>query len=843
MDTRATHKTVRRPLVFVLLAYLCGVVWGYYLPIPRPVLILIIIALLPAALFFLRPTIKQRSALLLLGCCMLLGHLHFTGALSPPLPANHVTNFTGNSRRIIEGILYQAPQVFPAKTRYYVLSKKIIEREQEIPVSGKLLLTVKNPPQRLGYGDVVRFSCTIRRPRNFNNPGSFNYQRYLAFQGIFVTASPDAKHAIVKVGEYPLNPVLFLVERCRREIRDFFTAHLASPEAEIAIALITGEQSGIPQEMRDQFSITGVVHVLAISGLNIGIIALISLYLIKALCRCSTRLMLMTNITKLAASMTLLPVIIYCLIAGAGIAAVRATVMVIAYLFSIIIDRQDDLWNTFALAAFCILVVSPSSLFDCSFQLSFVSVAAILYFNPRFSISSFKKSPDFPGLSRPWYHALVLQVMSVLTVTLSATLGTAPLVALYFNRCSPWGIPANLIVVPLIGFLVVPLGLLTSLLIFVAMPPAVMTASIMELLLRLSNAVVAFFSTLPYSDYRITTPTLPELFLYYAGIWLLFMSKRRKWTRICLVMVIAASLIDYGFWYYRNTLNPRLRITAIDAGQGDAMLLQLPKGKTILIDGGGSYDNSFDIGGMVVSPLLWKKKIKHIDVLVLSHPHPDHLNGLISVLRHFSVGEVWTNGDSIDSEAFKTFESLIAERGIHRAVITRGHPPVYINGVEIEFLHPGMRAIDRPGAGTDERINNNSLVLRLAYRQVSILLTGDICATDEAEIMAAFPGLRSTILKIPHHGSATSSSEAFLKMLRPRIALLSVGSGNSFRLPHPDVVKRYEEAGCMIFRTDRDGAISLETDGKRVWIKTNAPAGAPPCMKIVNIPLPTRREG
>ena len=820
MDTPVIHKTVRRPLVFVLLAYLCGIVWGYYFPIRRPALILIIIALLPAALFSLRHKMKHASTLLLLGSCTFLGHLHLTGELSPSLPANHLTNFTGNSRIIIEGILYQAPQVFPAKTRYYVLAKKIIEREREVPVSGKLLLTVKNPPQRLGYGDVVRFFCTVRRPRNFNNPGSFNYQRYLAFQGIFVTASPDAKHAIVKVGEDPLNPVLYRVERCRRTIREFFTDHLASPEAEIAIALITGEQSGIPQEMRDQFSITGVAHVLAISGLNIGIIALISLYLIKTLCRCSTRMMLMTNITKLAAFMTLLPVIIYCLIAGAGIAAVRATVMVIAYLFSIIIDRQDDLWNTFALAAFCILVVSPASLFDCSFQLSFVSVAAILYLNPRFSIPFVKKTPGFPGLSRPWYHALALQGMAVLTVTLSATLGTAPLVALYFNRCSPWGIPANLIVVPLTGFLVVPLGLLTSLLIFVATPPAVMTASIMELLLRLANAVVDFFSTLPGSDYRITTPTLPELFLYYAGIWLLFMSKHSRWARFCLVLVIGASLIDGSCWFYRNNLNPRLRITAIDVGQGDSMLLQLPKGKIMLIDGGGSYDNSFDIGGTVVAPLLWKKKIKHIDVLVLSHPHPDHLNGLISVIKLFSVGEVWTNGESIDSEAFVAFKSLLAERGIRTAIITRSHPHRCINGVMIQFLHPGMRAIDRPVPGTDERINNNSLVLRLAYRQVSILLTGDICTEDEAEIMAAFPGLRSTILKIPHHGSGTSSSKPFLELLRPRIALLSVGSGNSFRLPHPDVVKRYEDAGSRIFRTDRDGAISLETDGKRVWIKT-----------------------
>jgi competence protein ComEC len=660
----------------------------------------------------------------------------------------------------------------------------------------------------------------MRLPKNFNNPGSFNYQRYLAFQDIFVTASLDAKHAMVKVGEHPCNPVIYRTERIRQRINDLFAARLATPAAEIATALITGEQSGIPQEMRDQFSVAGVSHVLAISGLNIGIIALIALSIAHALCRCSIRVMLMTDSAKLAAVLTLIPVTFYCLIAGAGIAVLRATVMVIVYLFSIIIDRQDDLWNTLALAALLILVVSPSSLFDCSFQLSFISVAAILYLNPRLSLLFARKPDAFPGMSKRWYHSLRAHITTVLTVTLAATIGTAPLVAFYFNRCSPWGIPANLILVPLTGFLVVPLGLLASILLFVAKPLAVITAEIMEALLNLSNAAVGFFSALPYADYRITTPTLPEMIIYYAGVVLTVNCRRSIGARYGMAVVLIAFMSDAGYWYYQNNLNPRLRITAIDVGQGESSLLQLPGGTTMLIDGGGSYDSGFDTGGMVVSPLLWRNKLRRIDILVLSHPHPDHLNGLVSVIKNFDIGEVWSTGEGIDTEAYRAFESLIAERTIRRRAVANGDPPYQVNGVMVEFLHPAGIDRNQPNPVSLPRLNNNSLVMRVRLREVSVLFTGDIYAADEGALLSRYPGLTSTIIKIPHHGSATSSSKEFIAKLGPRIALLSVGRDNSFNLPHPDVVARYEAAGCRIFRTDRDGAVNLETDGRSVHVRS-----------------------
>jgi competence protein ComEC len=185
-------------------------------------------------------------------------------------------------------------------------------------------------------------------------------------------------------------------------------------------------------------------------------------------------------------------------------------------------------------------------------------------------------------------------------------------------------------------------------------------------------------------------------------------------------------------------------------------------------------------------------------------------------MKNFEIGEVWSNGEAIDTEGYAALEALIAERKIKKTVISRGHPNTYVNGVMIECLHPDPFIPDEPMRSSHERMNNNSLVLRISFRAVSILFTGDIAAADEREIMSLYPDLTCTILKIPHHGSATSSSQAFLRQLRPRMAILNVGSDNSFNLPHPDVISRYAEAGCGIFRTDTDGAVSLETDGYSV---------------------------
>ena len=686
---------------------------------------------------------------------------------------------------VLEGVISKSPELFPDKTRLHLQIEKIIEHNKITIINGILLLTVKKKLYAFNYGDRVRFKAKLRFPRNFNNPGRFDFHRYLALKGILVIASLYDGTAIVKVGTTVPNSLLLRGEHYRTQIRNFLSTHLSSPEADIARALILGEKGGITQELREQFSATGVAHILAISGLHIGIIALVSFFLVRNLLACSTWIILATDISKVAALLTLVPVMSYSFIAGYGPGTTRATIMVIAYLLAIIIGRQEDLWNTLALAAFIILTFSPSSLFDISFQLSFISVMAILYLTPRLSGFLFQHTPDPLAGKPPWWKKTARKIALFLMVTISALLGTAPVVAFYFHRFSPWGWLTNLIIIPLIGFLVVPLGLLTSLLVFLFQPLAIYTAHMMEALIGISLSLINVCTTLPYADYRTATPTLFEMGLFYLGVFCLVMLKQSSKARYGLVLVALAFMVNHSFWYYQNGGNPLLRITSLDVGQGEATLVQFPRGKTMLIDGGGFYDNSFDLGEKVVAPALWKKKIKHIDVVVLSHPHPDHVNGLVSIVKNFTVREVWTNGEKVRSEAFEEFERTIANKGIRKLVLSREVGHRTINGVGVEVLHPPASPRHSPSKSYSKELNNHSLVLRLTYKDISLLLTGDISREVERDLMQTAPCLKSTILKVPHHGSATSSSSAFLKAVQPEIALLSLGYENSFHLPQP----------------------------------------------------------
>ena len=810
---------MHRPLIPILLSYLSGLITGYYITIPQTILLSLISLLL--LLFIITIAVKKTSLSSFLPIIIfnLLGILFINSSLSPHPPPSHISNYAKEGKIVLEGIIYKTPELSINKTKLYITTEKIIENHKIIPINGKLLLTAKDILEDINYGDRVRFKSRIRYPRNFNNPGGFDYKTYLALKGILVTASIKDGRKIVKVGETTPNPFLKAVEKRRMQIRKFLTIHFRSPAAEIAKALILGEKSGIPKELREKFSAAGVAHILAISGLHCGIVALVCFFLIKNILKCSTRLMLSTDISKISAFLTLIPVITYCFIAGHGVATIRATIMVITYLISIIIGREEDLWNPLAIAAFLILIFSPSSLFDISFQLSFISVIAILYFTPRFSTPLFQ--PQDPlELPPPRWKKTIRKITLFLIVTISAIIGTAPLAALYFNRFSPWGFLTNLIIIPLVGFLVVPLGLLASLLLFVYQPLAILIAHIMQPLIILSTSIVELFNQLPYADYRTATPTLLEILLFYLGIILLTNINKSKIVRHGFILVILALILNQGFWYYQNNLSSLLKITSIDVGQGESTFIQFPKGSTMLIDGGGFFDNSFDVGGLVVAPLIWKKKIKKIDYLVLSHPHPDHLNGLLSIAKNFKVKEIWTNGEKVYTDTFEEFEEIIREREIRQVIIDREHPDRKINGVLVEFLHPPKSSWHETSKSYHSGINNHSLVIKFTYKDIGMLFTGDIYKEVERELINTAANLKSTILKVPHHGSKTSSSLPFLEHVQPQIAIFSIGHKNIFHLPSHKVIERYQEQGCQILRTDQDGAITIETDGSCINIKT-----------------------
>jgi competence protein ComEC len=284
-------------------------------------------------------------------------------------------------------------------------------------------------------------------------------------------------------------------------------------------------------------------------------------------------------------------------------------------------------------------------------------------------------------------------------------------------------------------------------------------------------------------------------------------------------MALSILIVDIGYWTYQRYWCRDLRITAIDVGQGAATLLEFPLGHNMLLDGGGFSDNDvFDIGRLVVAPFLWRKKIKTVDTLVLSHPNSDHLNGLIYIAEHFKVKRVWTNSEAVESKGYRDFNAAVAKNRIYAPpypVIPKQHD---INGVNLKILYPPDDFLYRNDAWRNT--NNNSLVIQLAKGSKRILLPGDIMKNAEAELVTtAGNSLQSTVLFSAHHGSRTSSSDLFLKTVSPEVVVVSAGWQNRFKLPHPAILRKYEDYGCRVFRTDLNGAIELRTDGRKLTIK------------------------
>ena len=329
----------------------------------------------------------------------------------------------------------------------------------------------------------------------------------------------------------------------------------------------------------------------------------------------------------------------------------------------------------------------------------------------------------------------------------------------------------------------------------------------------------SFFSGWSFISVRTVTPTLVEVALYYAMAWALLNCWRGRRARLALVGLALLTLTDVAYWMNERFGRCELRVTQIDVGQGSSSLMEIPGGPCVLIDGGGFYNNRFDIGAQVVGPLLWKRKIASVDVLILSHPHPDHLNGLLFIARHFNVGEVWMNQESADTETYRDFLRILAEENVRLVGPRDLVAPRTINGVRFQVLHPPVDFLERKAEERWRTPNNNSLVLKVSFQDVSFLLPGDIGAEAERELTAlACNNLQSDVLLAPHHGSRSSSTPGFLKCVRPKIGIISSGWRNRSEKSVAQVLNRYRALGCQMFRTNRHGAITITTDGRQLSV-------------------------
>lgn len=682
---------------------------------------------------------------------------------------------------------------------------------------GRLRLTWREPDRSLAHGDRLVVTARPHEPASPVNPGGLDFESVLARRGVTALASVSGPGQVTVLPPDGLRwRAWALIDGWRDRIREAAVRSLDGPALGIFLGVVIGESGYLTPEVRDRFMTTGTVHILSISGSHLGLIALLSFFVVKQTVRRLPAAWLLAlsrriTATRLAASLTVVPVSLYAVLAGAEVATVRALIMILLFLLAVWLGREHRLTTAVACAALLILAHEPAALYDISFQLSFVSVLAIASVWERREEPEGEEGRPAPGpvrRLRRWLGDYAL-------VTGAVTVATLPLTARYFNQVAWLGLLANLLVVPFVGLLVVPVGLCSAFWFLAAGGDHLPAASLHQTLLGLLDGAVARLASVPGAEWHVASPSPPAVAAFYLLIAAAGLGSVRRGVRAGCGLA-AVLLLGWWLWSPRPPFDQDLlRVTFLDVGQGDATVIELPGGQTVLIDGGAAYE-TLDMGRAVVAPFLWDRGIRRLDYVIGTHPQLDHVGGLASILEKFAVGTYWSNGVGRGEDFYLRLKAVLARRGIPERTVRAGDRLLDAAGCRFDALNPpadGARAAV-PAAGEDTKVwsgtvlNNLSVVVRLDCGPHSFLFPGDV----EGEALAWMRRGRLQkveVVKVPHHGARSSLDPEWVRQLGPDVAVVSVGRRNPYGHPAPAVLDTYRELGVPLHRTDLEGAVSV----------------------------------
>lgn len=721
----------------------------------------------------------------------------------PAVPEDTLVRVVG---QVVMGPEAGAGQGESRKTRFLLAVHSVDASPLEVDA---VVSVVEGVPD-LAPGDEVAFSARLFLPRGFANPGLPDARLLSKAQGVDLLASVRraADVQIVSGLEGSRWQSRRLAFRLRSAMARAIDRRLAGPAAAFVRTMVLGERTEVSSEVEEGFRAAGATHVLSVSGLHLAVVAALVFGLLRRLALLVPQWALRVNATALAAALSLPAVVLYTLLTGEAIATLRSAFMAVVALGAMLVNRPFSLSASIAFAALVLLVQSPLALLDISFQLSFASVIALGFFAQRFSPAAPPKGASRSRRALGWLGRC-LAASSV------ASLSTMPLVAHHFGEVTPAAPVGNLVLVPLVELAVLPCGLVGAL---AALIHPVLGAAPLWIAGLASRAALygaeGFRRLAPIVLVRYPNMFESAALVTGAGFLLYGLSRgtgrRSRWLLSALLAgsLAAGSLVVRDL---RRKTADEMRVTFIDVGQGDSALLEGPGGFVVLVDGGGRYDDSFDTGARVVEPVLRARGIGRVDLVVLSHPHPDHLNGLLRVLARFEVGALWTSGDDGRNPKYGELLTLAHQRGVSTPV------PAWFerNGMRVEPLGPWVG--DVVGLPPKLDANNASLVVRASYAGRAVLFAGDIGVDGEAELVARGEtglAIASDIVKVPHHGSRKSSGDEFLAAVKPSTAVVSVGKHNTFHLPSPAAMARYAARGVRMQRTDSDGAVTVAVDAQ-----------------------------
>jgi competence protein ComEC len=791
------------PVIKITLFFIIGISVQKFSPLkPEGLFLLVISAFLISAVLFFIAKKKQAASLFVMLSFVLAGSLVYSIYLSglKPYPFEKLKynncNIYGSVKSIElikEGrIVFNAgiDSVIISSIRYKMNHEFIVRLYDE---NRTALIKVY---EELQIGDNFQLKGSIQQARDKRNPGEFDYNNYLYHNNISGLVSAYSADAIILLKRGPgssAEAAANLFHQMRKGI-DYKIQELHSKKASALLrGLLLGDYKKIDEESLENFMNAGVVHVLAVSGQHVALILMIFFFMFN---RFNPYLKYIFAVIGL---------IFFLFITGSQVSVARAVIMGLVFIAATLLNRDKNMYNVLALSALVILLFNPDELFSAGFQLSYSAVLSIVYLYP---------------VLRDWINPYILKHKILKTiilfslVSIAAQIGTLPFTLAYFHKLSIAAIFANLFVIPLSGGIIYGgiITLVTGL--FWPWGAAIFAASD-STLCWFTALAVNFFGSRGYSFLLVNQFSFYDAFIYYAGLMLIiYIVKNFKKKSIKAVAILFTVITMFLFMVLDNysiAVKNQLTVLAVDVGQGDATLIQFPDGKTGLIDAGNAFKN-FSNGDKVILPLMNRMDIGYIDYAFITHLDADHYYGIFKLIEKGKIKTVYKPLPDSSNKADLDFEKYLKRNNCKVNYFSDKLLP--IGGCRLYFLnHPSLS--ERVKAGT----NSKSMILKMIYGNSSFLFTGDADKEIEDKLVTAAGNfLKTDMLKAGHHGSKNSSADRFIEAVKPEFVIISAGIENRFHHPSPEVVEKFNKINANVKRTDKNGAVLLNSDGYKITI-------------------------
>ena len=698
---------------------------------------------------------------------------------------NKYKNIKEDDEISIIGTIVSDPQEKEYKTKY-ILKIDTINSDKKYK-NTKVILYTKKEKETLKYGDKIELVGNFKLAQERRNPGGFDYRFYLKTKKIYgIVTTKNTK----KLKENNANIISMIANKTANVIKNQSKKLLKNREACLLIGLLIGDTDEIDEETKEDFRNSNLTHMLAVSGLHVSYVLLGVNYII-------TKVKIHKKLSKI---IVMLLILFFILVTGATPSVLRAGTMTIYLIIGCIFYRRISVFSSLNLSLLVIIIMNPYCLFDVGLQLSYAGTIGIVYLYPIIKEKIYNKANS-------------------ILITISANIVIIPIMLYNFNTISLTFFISNLLAGPIIGIIII-LGFSIIIISLIFFPIANIFSKILNLLIILFLNTAKACANLPLSKIFIITPTLKFIFLYYCLLAFIIVKERTQ-IRINIklknkvIAILIILVIINPIKYFSNIKQSNLKIYFVDVGQGDSTCIVTPKNKVILIDGGGnSKDENYDIGKQTLLPYLLDKKINKIDYCIVSHFDSDHCGGLMYILKNLKVKNIIIGKQYEEYENYKEFIKIAKDKKINIRVVEAGEKITIEKNLYIDVLWP----INREKMVIQNAINNNSLVFKLRYINFSMLFTGDIEEIAEKEILDNYKEntelLKSTILKVAHHGSKTSSTKEFINIVKPKYAVIGVGKDNKFGHPSNVTIENLKTINTEIYRTDEMGEISINVNIK-----------------------------